>query len=309
MKKAGRLFLSVLLFASILLKPMVSFSANAYDSGIPKSNKLYESTIESILAELEAGEAVEVFECRNIEDLSEEEIESDEGFQAIVSGIELCSLSTINKTGTIYTDTITDSSGAVLRYTLCPKLKVQYSQVGNVSTTLWTSKLEVEEYVTYNGVIYSEYSNRIKLKNIHGEIGVDGNAIFYDDVVVEANNFSNLTVNKYGLLASLISNGDTITALLNAFSNLTYSGTVGYKKDISGNNIVGIEMASKAVMNNEDQSIKMKVNLTTKDETQRKNTNANYAFRWRYDVYKGSSKAFSNQNIKATGTTKTNYDP
>lgn len=280
------LFLVIVLYTS-----MLTYAA-ATDTIASPNTSQDEITVEYMLEQLESGNATEVFEI----------IEP-------AASVSPSSTYDGTKSGTTYVDTITDASGNTLEYKLTPIISWECEDIASGANVTWYTKLYLSETVKLNGEYVNGYMNRIKLKNIRGEMGVGENLQFRGEATVAKQNISSISVNSLAVLASLVSTKySTASALLSALSSISYtSGTTGSSVSVKTNaNLVGAKFASAIELYESNQSLSIQCNVGVKDDSLSDNTISYFAFKWTYSVYTGSSKV-TDTNLSKTGTAKSNY--
>lgn len=314
MKTKKMRFLALLL--SVLL--IVSFFPLSFSVSASSENEF----VEYMLQQLEEGNATATFTVYDLSNLTAEEIASDPSlcqFFEILSEDEPTSYNSItpqsthnyNKAGSLYTYSITDTSGNELEYYSLPVSESTYAEIPRYGDISWSTSLYVYEYVVANGVRLNNgaYYNQISFRNIRGEVGVTGNAIFQGIQTVSLNISSlPISIDYYALLGCAASSSTTISAIISALSSITYSSSNQNSYNItSSKNMMGAKFSSQIKHSHHGDSVTVYPNLATKNSTLTTNTECGFAIKWTYDVYLGNSK-HTTTSITSTGTTYTNVE-
>lgn len=300
---------------AFVLSMIICFNMNLTAMAAETDNPI---TVEYVLQQLEEGKATETFEVIELSELSMEEIQNEpilyltaQEIQAREIGItpRMGYQQTIN--GTCYVHTITTITGATLKYSLCPKMFLEWGDIPQNGNVLWRTKFYVISKVTLDGVEQTGYTNTGKIKNVSVAVGVGPYARFSDKAEIYEEYETGSQNDVLGLFAALLDLGNystasAITSLLAALpitsttekSQMTFTG--------GSQNLLKVQYSSDVVLRDTDDNVVLDFYLFTPGTATEEDTTCYFSVVWTFDVYNYTAITYSGHQLTRGGSVLTN---
>lgn len=303
---------------AIVLSLLICFNMHSSVMAAETDNSV---TVEYVLQQLEEGNATETFEVIELGELSMEEIQNEPVLYLTAMEIlerengitpKVGYTQTIN--GTCYVHTVTTVTGATLKYSLCPKMYLEWGDIPKYGNVHWRTKFFVISKVTLNGVEKTGYTNTSKIKNVSVAVGAGPYAQFSDKVDIYSMDDAGNEVDVLGLFGSIcdLANFPTASAITSALASLSITSTQkkGELKVENDMNLVKAKYSDVVLQDTNDNVILDCIlftpssvnNLQDKDKI----ITCYFSVVWTFDVYNYSSITYSGHQLSRAGSVLTN---
>lgn len=275
-------FLSTI-FAVCIIASMITISF---------ANDSITITEAELMEQIADNKAIVTFEARPLSSFTQEEISQNPDLQKIFTELNKPTPNSINSDNvvapTVYTTKVFTETGHDVVYRSLPKVTFSVIDVGTAGSSDIYSTFSVIESVLVDGELNSSWGNAIMYRNITGAMGCGVNTAFTNDVLLSGNAAGTYGTDIKGIIELLsdLTGFNTVSTILGAIDNITYSGGLQSNRDITSDyvRVVGVEL-DDIELSKDNHNLTIQSSLSTIDSDQTANQFANAAAQWKYDVY------------------------